>query len=128
MAQTWQQQFGHRLCPLVQAERARLKAARPKGIGRPKATVVKGFLIFDDSVHVKPKGHRMGGLGQQGHDKDDQTLGGLQTAEGSSFGLGKGLPALVTSVPTIFMVMHADVSFTNLSLCGTSRIGTKYSL
>jgi hypothetical protein len=33
-------------------------------VGRPKATVVTGYLIFDDSVHEKPKGRKMGGLGQ----------------------------------------------------------------
>jgi hypothetical protein len=64
VAQTWQDRFSQRLDPLVQAEHARLKTERPKGIGRPKATVVTGFLIFDDSVHVKPKGRRMGGLGR----------------------------------------------------------------
>jgi hypothetical protein len=64
VAETWQQRFRQRLAPLVEAEHARLKAARPKRIGRPKATVVTGYLIFDDSVHIKPKGRRMGGLGQ----------------------------------------------------------------
>ena len=29
----------------------------------PKQTVVKGFLIFDDSVHEKPKGRKIRGLG-----------------------------------------------------------------
>ena len=48
----------------VRAQHARLKAAQPRRVGRPKRTVVTGFLIFDDSVHTKPKGRAMGGLGR----------------------------------------------------------------
>jgi hypothetical protein len=61
---TWWQRFRQRMAPLVQAEHQRLKAQRPPCVGRPKATVVTGYLIFDDSVHVKPKGRKMEGLGR----------------------------------------------------------------
>ena len=64
VAQTWMGRFRQRLEPLVQTEYQRLKAEQPKGIGRPKKTVVTGYVIFDDSVHAKPKGRKMGGLGQ----------------------------------------------------------------
>jgi hypothetical protein len=64
VAQTWLQRFRQRMTPLVQAEHQRLKAERPQCVGRPKATVVTGYLIFDDSVHVKPKGRKMKGLGR----------------------------------------------------------------
>jgi hypothetical protein len=64
VAQAWLLRFRQRLEPLVQAEHARLRAAQPKRIGRPKATVVTGYLIFDDSVHSKPKGRKMQGLGK----------------------------------------------------------------
>jgi len=50
--------------PLVQIEHQRLRAKRVMYRGRPKATVVTGYLIFDDSVHEKPKGCKMGGLGK----------------------------------------------------------------
>jgi SRSO17 transposase len=63
VAQSWQAHFRQQLKPLVQAEHERLKALAPKGVGRPKQTVVTGYLIFDDSVHEKPKGRKMGGLG-----------------------------------------------------------------
>ena len=63
VAQSWQAHFRQQLAPLVRAEHARLKALAPKGVGRPKQTVVTGYLIFDDSVHEKPKGRKMGGLG-----------------------------------------------------------------
>ena len=64
VAQTWLKRFRQRMEGLVQAEHDRLKVEGPKSIGRPKATVVTGYLIFDDSVHEKPKGRKMGGLGQ----------------------------------------------------------------
>jgi hypothetical protein len=64
VAQTWQADFQAEMRPLVQAEHARQRAARPKRRGRPKQTVVTGFLLIDDSVHVKLKGSKMGGLGR----------------------------------------------------------------
>ncbi len=64
VAQTWLRRFRQHLEGLVQAEHERLKAERPKWVGRPKETVVTGYLIFDDSVHSKPKGRKMGGLEQ----------------------------------------------------------------
>jgi hypothetical protein len=63
VAQTWIDRFREQMKPAVLAEHARLRAERPKSIGRPRATVVTGYLIFDDSVHTKPKGKKMGGLG-----------------------------------------------------------------
>jgi hypothetical protein len=61
---------------LAQAEHDRLKAERPKSVGRPKATVVTGFLIFDDSVHGKPKGRKMGGMGQHYFNTDQCVVSG----------------------------------------------------
>lgn len=64
VAQTWLQRFRQRMVPTVQAEHQRLKEERPKSVGRPKATVVTGYLIYDDSVQVKLKGCKMGGIGR----------------------------------------------------------------
>jgi len=64
VAQTWMARFRQRQKELVQNEHERQKADLPKSVGRPKATVVTGYLIFDDSVHSKPKGRKMAGLGQ----------------------------------------------------------------
>ena len=55
VAQRWLLHFRQRMETLVDCEHTRLKAQQPKRIGRPKQTVVTGFLIFDDSVHHKPK-------------------------------------------------------------------------
>jgi hypothetical protein len=61
---------------LVQAEHERLQAEVPKSVGRPKATVVTGYLIFDDSVHSKPKGCKMSGLGQHFSNSQQRTVTG----------------------------------------------------
>jgi DDE superfamily endonuclease len=63
VAQTWLLRFRGRMDVFAQAEHDCLEAEQPKRVGRPKQTVVTGFLIFDDSVHEKPKGRKMGGLG-----------------------------------------------------------------
>jgi hypothetical protein len=42
---------------------AQQRATQPKRSGRPRATVVTGYLVLDDSVQFKPKGRRMEGLG-----------------------------------------------------------------
>ena len=60
----WWCRFREQMSSLVEAEHARQRARQPKRRGRPRATVVTGYLIFDDSVHTKPKGCKMGGLGQ----------------------------------------------------------------
>ncbi len=64
VAQTWQADFRQEMAVVVQAEHQRQRAERPKRRGRPKATLVTGYLILDDSVHSKPKGRKMAGLGR----------------------------------------------------------------
>jgi hypothetical protein len=60
---TWQLHFRQRMEALVRAEHERLKAELPKQVRRPRQTVVTGYLIFEEAVHEKPKGRKMGGLG-----------------------------------------------------------------
>jgi len=50
---TWQGRLAQRLVPMVQAEHDRLRVQRPKVSGRPKKTVVTGYVTFDDSEHTK---------------------------------------------------------------------------
>jgi len=76
LVDTWLQRFRQRMVPLVQVEHERLKAERPKCVGRPKATVVTGYLIFDDSVHVKLKGRKMGGLGRHYSSTEQRVVNG----------------------------------------------------
>jgi hypothetical protein len=73
VAQTWMDCLREQMKPQVQAEHARLRAERPKSIRRPSATLVtepalsvaKGYLIFDDSVHTKPKGKKWAAWGSR---------------------------------------------------------------
>ncbi|GEM_PF-314796 len=100
IARTWMLRFRLRLEELVQAEHERLKAERPKSVGRPKATVVtepalsvtKGYLIFDDSVHSKPKGRKMGGLGQHYSNTDQCVVSGHCLFTGLYVLLGQRCP------------------------------------
>jgi hypothetical protein len=64
VAATWLLRFRTQMTEAVAAEHARQHRERAKRPGRPKATQVTGYLILDDSVHQKPKGKAMGGLGQ----------------------------------------------------------------
>lgn len=64
VARIWLGRFHQQLQPEVKAEHQHQEVEREKRRGRPKKTVVTGYLIFDDSVHVKPRGRKMQGLGQ----------------------------------------------------------------
>ena len=94
VAQIWLLHFRQRMEGLVQVEHARLKAAQPKRIGRPKQTVVTGFLIFDDSVHHKPKGQKMGGLGYHYSNTEQKVVSGHCLFTGLYVLLGQRCPLL----------------------------------
>jgi hypothetical protein len=64
VAQTWLGRFRDQMQPQVQAEHQRQRAEREKRRGRPPATVVTGYLVVDDSIHLKVKGRKMQGLGR----------------------------------------------------------------
>ena len=64
LAYTWRKRFDAQVRTLVVAEHERQSQLRPNRPGRPKATVVTGYLLIDDSTHPKPKGRKMGGLGR----------------------------------------------------------------
>ncbi|MCZ7574720.1 MAG: transposase [Ardenticatenaceae bacterium] len=92
VAQTWRRRLRNWLEPLVAAEHARLKAEQPKRVGRPKATVVTGDLIFDDSVPVKPKGRTMGGLGRHSSQSEQRVVSGHGLFTSLSVLLGQRCP------------------------------------
>ncbi|MDQ5853377.1 MAG: transposase, partial [Chloroflexota bacterium] len=64
VAQTWRTRFDTQVAPLVAAEQVRQRAAQPPRRGRPKAPVVTGYLIGDDSTMHKVRGKKMAGLGK----------------------------------------------------------------
>lgn len=64
VAERWQARFQTRLEPQVQAAHERQRIARAARPGRPRATLVTGYLILDDSPQVKIRGRKMQGLGR----------------------------------------------------------------
>lgn len=92
VVQTWLARFRQRQKELVQNEHERQKADLPKSVGRPKATVVTGYLIFDDSVHSKPKGRKMAGLGQHFSNSEQRTVTGHCLFTGLYVLLGQRCP------------------------------------
>lgn len=92
VAQTWLVRFREKQKELVQNEHERQKADLPKSVGRPKATVVTGYLIFDDSVHSKPKGRKMAGLGQHFSNSEQRTVTGHCLFTGLYVLLGQRCP------------------------------------
>jgi hypothetical protein len=76
----------------VEAEHQRQKAKREKRRGRPKATVVTGYLIEDDSVHVKPRGRKMQGMGQHFSSTEGRVVPGHCLFSGLYVLLGRRCP------------------------------------
>ena len=72
----WWEHDGQVLGPLVAAEHAHQSAPRPQRRGRPRKTVVTGFLIIDDSTHAKAKGKKMEGLGRHDASSAKKTVTG----------------------------------------------------
>jgi hypothetical protein len=62
--------------PIVIQAHARLRAQQPKSKGRPALTVVTGYLILDDSTHVKRYAKKMSGLGWHYSSMDKCTMPG----------------------------------------------------
>jgi hypothetical protein len=59
----WRARFEQQLAPQVAQHHADHRAARPRRPGRPKASVVTGYLIGDDSTCHKMRGKKMEGIG-----------------------------------------------------------------
>jgi hypothetical protein len=92
VAQSWLLHFRQRLAALVQTEHSCLRTQQPKHIGRPKQTVVTGFLIFDDSVHHKPKGQKIRGLGYHYSNTEEKVVAGHCLFTGLYVLLGQRCP------------------------------------
>jgi hypothetical protein len=92
VAQSWLLHFRQRMEPLAQAEHILLRTELPKCIRRPKQTIVTGFLIFDDSVHHKPKGQKMSGLGYHYSNTEQKVVAGHCLFTGLYVLLGQRCP------------------------------------
>jgi hypothetical protein len=65
---------------------------RPRRRGRSKATVVTGYLILDDSTHVKRYARQMGGLGWHYSSTDRCTMPGHNLFQGPYLVAGRQFP------------------------------------
>ncbi len=92
VAQIWLRRFREQMPPQVEAEHQRQKAERPKRCGRPQATVVTGYLILDDSLHVKLKGRKMKGLGRHYSSTEQRVMTGHCLFTGLYVLLGRRCP------------------------------------
>jgi hypothetical protein len=72
----WWRRYCRTLGPIVAAEHVRQRASYPRRRGRPRKTVVTGFLIIDDSTHMKRKGKKMEGLGHHYSTTESMTVNG----------------------------------------------------
>ncbi len=92
VAATWLLRFRSQMAKAVTDEHARQRHARANRPGRPKATQVTGYLILDDSVHQKPKGKAMAGVGQHFSSTDNRIVTGHVLFTGVYQLLGRRCP------------------------------------
>ncbi len=92
VARIWLKRFRERMEAPVQAEHDRLHKGQPKKPGRPKQTVVTGYLALDDSVHTKPKGRKMEGLGRHYSNSEKRVVSGHCLFTGVYVLLGQRCP------------------------------------
>jgi SRSO17 transposase len=111
VAENWHQRFRQRMAVVVANEHARLRAMRPKRVGRPKATVVTGHLILDDSIHVKPKGRKMGGLGHHYANSEGRVTAGHCLFTGLYVLLGQRSPLPMQMYRQKAVCKQEDVPF-----------------
>ena len=74
--------FCAEITPLVAQAHATQRLDKPKRKGRPAVTVVTGYLILDDSTHVKRYAKKMSGLGWHYSSTDQRSMPGHSLFEG----------------------------------------------
>jgi hypothetical protein len=76
VAESWLRHFREEMEPKVAAQLERERQMQPKRRGRPKAPVVTGYLIGDDSTMHKRKAKKMQGLGRHHSTTEDKRVPG----------------------------------------------------
>jgi hypothetical protein len=92
VAATWRKRFDRTLAPRVAQHHADHRAAQPRRVGRPKASVVTGYLIGDDSTCHKLRGKQMEGLGYHYSTTAAQTVKGHSLVQSLYVLLGRRCP------------------------------------
>ena len=81
VVENWLRHFREEMQPQVAAEVQREHQMQPKRRGRPKAPVVTGYLIGDDSTMHKRKAKKMEGLGMHHSTTEDKRVRGHSLVE-----------------------------------------------
>jgi hypothetical protein len=92
VVESWLRHFREEMQPQVAAELQREHQMQPKRRGRPKAPVVTGYLIGDDSTIEKRKGKKMEGLGLHHSTTQDKRVRGHSLVESLYVLLGRRCP------------------------------------
>jgi hypothetical protein len=92
VAESWLRHFREEMEPKVAAELQRERQIQPKRRGRPKAPVVTGYLIGDDSTMHKRKAKKMEGLGRHHSTTEDKRVPGHSLVESLYVLLGRRCP------------------------------------
>jgi hypothetical protein len=90
------------MIPAVQVERTRQQQLQPKRRGRPKAPVVTGYLIGDDSTMHKEKGRKMEGIGKHHSTTHEQRVRGHSLVQGLYVLLSRRCPL----APRLYRQQH----------------------
>jgi SRSO17 transposase len=92
VVESWLRHFREEMQPQVAAELQRERQRQSKHRGRPKAPVVTGYLIGDDSTIEKRKGKKMEGLGRHHSTTQDKRVTGHSLVESLYVLLGRRCP------------------------------------
>jgi hypothetical protein len=94
VAGAWTERFYEQLAEAVERAHERQRRQHPKRRGRPRKTVVTGYLIGDDSTQHKPKGKKMGGLGRHHSTSHEKGVTGHSLMQCLYVLLGRRCPLL----------------------------------
>jgi DDE superfamily endonuclease len=92
VVESWLRHFREEMQPKVAAKLQRERQMQPKRRGRPKAPVVTGYLIGDDSTMHKRKAKKMEGLGLHHSTTEDKRVRGHSLVESLYVVLGRRCP------------------------------------
>lgn len=92
LGRLWLARFRQQLEPVIQAEHQRQRTQRAKRRGRSKVTSVTGYLIYDDSTHLKRRGRKMKGLGRHYSTTEQKQVTGHSLFMGLHVILGRRCP------------------------------------
>lgn len=88
----WQKLFHQEMREKVKTKQMELRQKQGTRKGRPKKTVVTGYLIGDDSTIAKKRGQKMAGLGRHYSSTEGKSITGHSLVQGLYLLLGRRCP------------------------------------